>query len=59
MHDLAWTTTRQEGPFFELKSYYERSGDRPRRFGSDPVAIVQTDWQGPPVFEIRSPHLER
>lgn len=30
-----------------------------RRFGSDPVAIVWADWQEPPVFEIRSPHLER
>ena len=30
-----------------------------RRFGSDPVAIVQADWQEPPVFEIRSPRLER
>lgn len=30
-----------------------------RRFGSDPVAIVRADWQEPPVFEIRSPRLER
>lgn len=30
-----------------------------RRFGSDPVAIVWADWQEPPVFEIRSPRLER
>ena len=30
-----------------------------QRFGSDPVAIVQADWQEPPVFEIRSPRLER
>lgn len=30
-----------------------------RRFGSDPVAIVQGSWQEPPVYEIRSPRLER
>lgn len=30
-----------------------------RRFGSDPVAIVQAGWQEPPVYEIRSPRLER
>ena len=30
-----------------------------RRFGSDPVAIVQAGWQEPPVYEICSPRLER
>jgi hypothetical protein len=30
-----------------------------RRFGSDTVAIVRAEWQEPPVFEIRSPRLER
>lgn len=30
-----------------------------RRFGSDAVAILQADWQESPVFEIRSPRLER
>lgn len=38
--DLTWTTTRQEGPFFERKSCYERSGDRPRR---QPVRDVARD----------------
>ena len=30
-----------------------------RRFGSEPVTIVKADWHEPPVFEIRSPRLER
>lgn len=40
MHDLNWTTNRAEGPFFERKSCYERSGDRPRR---RPVRDVARD----------------
>lgn len=30
-----------------------------RRFGSTPVAILWAGWKEPPVFEIRSPRLER
>ena len=30
-----------------------------QRFGSTPVAILWAGWEEPPIFEIRSPRLER